>query len=192
MGLLSDVWDYVRSKVKSLISSSVSDVKSWVRARIASAISSIDKFVTNISNYVTNKYYETKKYISNVYNTTKQYLTNVYKTTQKYITNKRYETNQYITNIIGASTSWVDNKLADMRTYVDQRIAALDTVGFFKDPLGYIGTAFTGLLDAWIHGTVGSFAKGLQIGLMGNPPEPEGPGASFKIGFNSVIDEKED
>ena len=36
---------------------------------------------------------------------------------------------------------------------------------FLKDPLGYIGTAFSDLIDAWIGGVVRSFWEGFEEGL---------------------------
>ncbi|MBA7592483.1 hypothetical protein ES708_34668 [subsurface metagenome] len=88
-------------------------------------------------------------------------------------------------------TASLTKGLDDVVTYIDGRILIWDPVGFLKDPLDYIGTAFTNLIDAWVHDLIGSLAEGLHIGIAGNPPAPEGPGASFKLGFDSVVNKKE-
>ena len=88
-------------------------------------------------------------------------------------------------------TSAIDTGLADMTSYVDNAVAGVDAVGFFKDPLGYIGTAFNNLIDAWVHGLVKSFGEGLQAGLKGSNPGPRGPGRAFMLGFRETLDEEE-
>ncbi|GAI85920.1 unnamed protein product, partial [marine sediment metagenome] len=119
--------------------------------------------------YISNVYNTVNKYVTNVSNTFNEYITNVTKVYKEYITNNSYTTIKYITNVIGV----------------------LDPMGFLKDPLGYIQGAFNNFIDFWVHGLVGSLAEGLQTGFAGNPPAPEGPGASFKLGFDSVVNEEE-
>jgi len=167
MGLLSDVWDYVRSKVKDLIAGTVTDLKIWVRARIASAIDAVDWVVNNITKYVTNVYKTVKEYVMNVYNYVTEHITNVVNNITKYVTNKYITTNEYITNVIGVSREWVDNQLAGLRAHMDAKIAALDTVGFFKNPLAYVSGVYAAASLARENKIVESFLEGFEEGLEG-------------------------
>ncbi len=206
---INDTLDFLyppEDPAEGLFAQVVASVKAWIIENmpdwviewgevIYETINNVYQTINNVYTYVTeeitNVINNTYKYITNTYNEFREYITNVYNNITENITQVFNNTYQYVTNVVGASVEWVEEKITNIRSYVDQKAAAIDTVGFFEDPLGYIGTAFTGFLDAWIDGTVGSFAEGLQIGLVGNPPEPEGPGAAFKEGFNSVINEKE-
>ena len=165
MGLLSDVWDYCRSKVKDLIDSSLTSFKSWVNARIIDAVDSIRKVYNYVSNYVTNVYNNVSNYISNTYNTFKDYITNVYNNVTKYVTNKYITTNEYITNVIGASIEWVEDGLADNREWMRNFAKLMDPQGFLKDPIGYINAAFS--IQGEIANTlaVRSFWEGFEEGL---------------------------
>lgn len=165
MSLFSEMWDYVRSKVNSLIGSSISNLKYWVNARISDAISSIRKVYNYFYEYVTNVYNTVEKYITNVYETINKYITNVYETTKKYITNVYNTTNSYITNVVGASREWVDTRFVDMKAYVDSRIALLDPTGFSTDPFAYISGIFSILGLAKETKMIESFLAGFEEGL---------------------------
>ena len=176
MGLLSDVWDYVRSKVKDLIAGSVTDLKVWVQNRIASAIDAVDWVVKNVINYVTNVYNTVKEYVTNVYNTVNEYITNVvenvtkyvsnvYNTTNQYITNVTNNTTQYITNVIGVTQAALDKALADNRGWMQNFFKLMDPGGFLKDPLGFINAAFAIQGEIVNNLAVKSFWEGFEEGL---------------------------
>jgi len=191
MSILDDLISGLKSWVRNVVDSAISGLKAWTRNLVKAAIDAVDWTLSYISEYITNVYKTFNEYITNVSNTFNEYIsnvvnnfttyvTNVYNTTQKYITNVTKYFNTYVTNVYGINEAWVRNFFKLM-----------DPTGFLKDPLGYIQGAFNNFIDFWIHGTIRSLAEGLQIGLAGNPPEPEGPGASFKAGFNSVVNEEE-
>jgi len=165
MGLLSDVWDYVRSKVKDLIAGSVTDLKVWVQNRIASAIDAVDWVVKNVINYVTNVYNTVKEYVTNVYNTVNEYITNVVENVTKYVSNVYNTTNQYITNVVGASTEWVTQKLQENREWTTNFFKLMDPGGFLKDPLGFINAAFAIQGEIVNNLAVKSFWEGFEEGL---------------------------
>lgn len=190
-GLLAQLWSRVTAWIEE-------NIQGWVTAWgkvINNTINNVYQTLQNTYNYVTenitnivNNAYE---YITNTYNYLTENISNVYNYLTENITNVVNNTYEYITNVVGASTEWVATQISGVRTYVDQKVAGIDTVGFFKDPLGYIGTAFTGLIDAWVHGAAGSLAEGLQEGLQGSNPGPEGPGRSFALGFEEAVREEE-
>lgn len=86
----------------------------------------------------------------------------------------------------------LDNRITDLTTYVDQAVAGVDTVGFFEDPLGYIGNVFGTLIDTWVHGVIGDLAAGIQAGATMEEPGIHGAGESFIQGFNEVVNESEE
>ncbi|MBA7619395.1 hypothetical protein ES703_26734 [subsurface metagenome] len=59
----------------------------------------------------------------------------------------------------------IDTKLANLATYVDEQVAAVDTVGFFEDPVSYISGVFAvvGLLRE--NKIIESFLAGFEEGL---------------------------
>lgn len=165
MGLLSDVWDYVRTKVNDLISSAVSDVKNWAKEKISAAIDAVDWVINNITKYVTNVYNTVEEYITNVYETVEVYITNVYETVTKYVTNVYNTTDQYITNVIGASQEWVEEKLNENREWMRNFVKSMDPTEFLKDPPTYISGLFSILALGRETGMAASFLAGLEEGL---------------------------
>lgn len=192
MSLFSDIVDSIKAWVKENIEGWVEKWGTVIRNTFTTVYETIQNVYNNVTEFVTNKYYETKQYITNVYNETKQYITNNVQNITKYITNKYYETRQYVTNVIGVSQEWVDNRVAAVRNYVDESVAGVDTVGFFKDPMGYIETAFNRFIEAWVHGVAKSFAEGLKEGAQGSNPGPVGPGRSLLLGFEEGMKEMEE
>lgn len=165
MGILSEAWDYARSKVKALISSAVTDLKIWVRARIASAIDAVDWVVNNITEYVTNVYKTVTEYVTNVYNYVTEHITNVVNNITKNITNQITNITENITNVVGASREWVEQGLAENRDWMRNFGKLMDPQGFLKDPWGYISAAFQ--IQRTIAGNVAvkSFWEGFEEGL---------------------------
>ena len=165
MGLLSDVWDYCRSKVKDLIDSSLTSFKGWVNTRISDAIDGIRKVYNYVSNYVTNVYNNVSNFITNTYDNVSNYITNVVENVTKYVTNVYNTTSQYITNVVGASTGWVEEKLEENREWMRNFAKLMDPGGFLKDPLGYISAAFQ--VQSAMAGSVAveSFLEGFEEGL---------------------------
>ena len=165
---------------EGLFAQVVAAVKAWFIANLPDWVLKwgkvINNWITNVTENITNVVNNITEKITNVYNTVKEYVTNVYnyvtekiyntiQNITKNITNVYNTTKQYITNVVGASTEWVNDRIAGVRTYVDNAVAGIDTVGFFKDPLGYIGTAFNKLIGSWVHGIVKSFWEGFEEGL---------------------------
>ena len=130
MGLLSDVWDYVRSKVKSLIASAVTDLKIWARKRISDAIAGIQQVTNYITENITNVVRNVTEYISNVYNYVTEHITNVVNNITKNITNNITNVVKNITNVVGVTRDALENRLADLRGYIDQRLANLDATDY--------------------------------------------------------------
>lgn len=165
MGILSDVWDYVRSKVKALIASAVTELKPWVRARIASALDAVDWVINNITKYITNVYKTFEEYVTNIYNTVEEYITNNITNITKNITNNITNINEYITNIIGITQDALDQGLADNREWMRNFWKLMDPTGFLKDPLGTVSAAFAIWSLAANNLAVKSFWEGFEEGL---------------------------
>ena len=166
MSVLSEIWDYVKTKVSDLIAGAVTDLKVWVRNRIESAIDAVDWIVKNITNYITNVYTTVKEYVTNVYNYVTEEITNVYNNITKYVTNKYVTTNEYITNVIGASIEWVEERLADNREWMRNFAVLMDPSGFLKDPVGFINAAFAIQGEIVNSLAVKSFLEGFEEGLV--------------------------
>lgn len=192
MTILDDLINGLKSWVRNVVDAAISGVKDWVRGFVKAAIAAVDWVVTNITKYVTNVYNSLSEYVTNVYNTVNEYITNVVHNITENITNIVNNTIKYITNVTKVYKEYVTNIYGINEAWVRNFFTLMDPTGFLRDPLGYIQGAFTNFIDFWVHGLVKSLAEGLQIGLAGNPPEPKGPGASFKRGFNSVINEEEE
>jgi len=165
MGLLSDIWDGIRGKVKALIDSAFTNFKPWVRARISDAIAGIRQVTNYITEHITNVYKTVKEYITNVYNTVNEYVTKVYNNVTNYVTNKYVTTNEYITNVVGASREWVEEELAENRAWMLSFAKLMDPQGFLKDPIGYIKAAFDIQRGVAQNLVVKSFWEGFEEGL---------------------------
>ena len=191
MSLLGDIWDAITSWVMSYVASAIAGIQRIVNNvynTFATYVMNsynywtqvIQNTINNIVQYVTNSYNYWNQYLTNVYNNVTNYLTNVYNNIVQNITNVTQQIITNVTNVVGASMEWVNG-----------RIAGIDTVGFFKDPLGYIKAAFTGFIDYWIFGVIRAFSKGLDEGLAGSNPANTGPGLAFERGFRAALEEQD-
>jgi len=165
MSLLSDIWDGIVGKVRSLISSSLADFKSWVNARISDTIAGLKQIYNYVYTYVTNVYNNVTNYLANVYNYVTNYVTNVVENVTKYITNVTNNTTQYITNVIGVTQAALDKALADNRGWMQNFFKLMDPGGFLKDPLGFINAAFAIQGEIVNNLAVKSFWMGFEEGL---------------------------
>jgi len=165
MGLLSDLWDDIKSKVSSLISSAASDVKSWTRKRISDAIDAVDWVINNITKYVTNVYKTVTEYVTNVYNYVTEHITNVVNNITKNITNHITNITENITHVVGVTREALDEGLADNREWMRNFGKLMDPAGFLKDPLGTVSAAFAIWGLAANHTIVKSFWEGFEEGL---------------------------
>lgn len=191
MSLLSWIWDGIVSRVRALIDSATSTLRTWVRGLVSAVSDALDtlrgawdsfrtKTLPDLWAAIRNAGQTIWQTINNVYNNITNYVSNVYNTINQYTTNVTNNVTQNVTQVLGATREWVMG-------YVG-RILPVDLV---RDPLGYIRAAFTGFIDAWIHGAAGSLAEGLQEGLAGSNPGPEGPGRAFALGFEEALQEEE-
>ena len=169
MSLLGDIWG---------------SITSWVMSYVASAIAGIQRIVNNVWNtfvtYVTNSYNYWTQVIQNTINNIVQYVSNTYQYITQNIMNVVNNTVQYVTNVVGVTEKWVTD-----------RIAGIDTVGFFRDPLGYIRAAFTQFIAYYVFSAADSFAKGLEAGIPYSSPAKERPDSAFERGFLAALEEQE-
>ena len=203
MGLFSDIWDWMKSKVKALIDAATATLKTWARglidgvrsfaegvqATLGKAISSLrgawDSFRTStlpaLWRAIENAGTWITQYISNIYNTVVQNISNVVNNITKYVTNVYNTTKQYITNVTGATTEWVMGYIA--------KIIPAD---FIRDPWGYLQAAFGKFIETWVLGVAKAFGEGLLEGEQGSNPGPRGPGRSFMLGFEEALKAEEE
>jgi len=189
--LLSWIWDGIVWRVRSLIDSAVSTLKSWANGLISALSSALNTLRGAWDSFRTYTLPALWEAIRNAGQTIWQTITNVYNNVTNYVTNTYNYVTQNITNVTNNITQNVTQVLGATREWVMGYVAGIVPVDFVRDPLGYIGAAFTGFIDAWVHGVAASFSRGLQKGLVGSNPGPQGPGESFMRGFRKVVDDEE-
>lgn len=201
MGLFSDIWDWMKSKVEGLINAALTKFKSWVNGAIKAAINAVDWVITNVSEFIDNSIHyideslnywgdQITQFIDNSIHyvdesihywgdQVTQYVTNVVNNVTNYVTNVTKVFKTYVTNVTGTTTEWVMGYIA--------KIIPAD---FIRDPWGYLLAAFNKFVDVWVHGLVKDFGEGLYAGATEEEPGIHGAGESFMRGFNEVVNEE--
>lgn len=188
MGIFEDIVDQIIALVDGLIGTAIDDVKTWATNTINAIVAPIQEAVSYVSDYVLEVYNNLTESIANTYTIIMGYVTSEVSILNTYVLTAYNALTDYVTNAIANSTAWVNNQITGISSYVDERILVWDPAGFLKDPLTYIGAAFTNFIEAWVHGVAKALGEGLQAGLKGSNPGPQGPGRSFMLGFEEALE----
>lgn len=192
MGLFEDLWDWIKGLVKELIDWALFGVRQWVLNVVDVLISPIKKTIEGIQKYITNVTNALTKLIDNVSSSLTKYIDNVSHSLTKYIDNVSSKLGETLTNAVSNLTKWVETGFTNLFTYIDERLRLWDPTEFLRNPLGYISTAFGNLIQVYVYGAAESLGEGINAGLAGSNPGPEGPGRAFLEGARQAVLEHEE